>query len=402
MKNLNSKNSIPIIFNHFVICIFIFLTFLSCSKTESELKTIDILENNNDEIKISDLIDNIEYIPLASDSLLAYIMKVDYINNNFFVKDNKSKFLRFNEEGKLINQIGKRGRGPGEYRYASDFAIDPETGKIFIIGGKPEQIMVFSPEGNFIEALNLSKKHATSIGITEGNLLLFYFDGAQHNEENMELLDTKGNSIKSYPNKYEFERGRASVQFVGECVMYSLKGKLYFKEIFSDTIFYLDGQKMVPEMVLNSGDRRFSPGRRTKAIADLGANPRVSSESMTKSVIQNNLFETSNFLFYCYGYDKKGRMLVYNKSTGTQVEVDLKAGIENDWDGGPNIQFKMNKDDNTLFSWINAFDLKTYVASDAFKNSTPKYPEKKKELQKLANSLDENDNPVLMLVKLKE
>jgi len=31
-----------------------------------------------------------------------------------------------------------------------------------------------------------------------------------------------------------------------------------------------------------------------------------------------------------------------------------------------------------------------------------KHPEKKKELEKLANSLDENDNPVLMLVKLKE
>ena len=31
-----------------------------------------------------------------------------------------------------------------------------------------------------------------------------------------------------------------------------------------------------------------------------------------------------------------------------------------------------------------------------------KYPEKKKQLEQLANSLDENDNPVLMLVKLKE
>ena len=47
-------------------------------------------------------------------------------------------------------------------------------------------------------------------------------------------------------------------------------------------------------------------------------------------------------------------------------------------------------------------NLKSYVASDAFKSSSPKYPEKKKKLEQLANSLDENDNPVLMLVKLKE
>jgi len=45
--------------------------------------------------------------------------------------------------------------------------------------------------------------------------------------------------------------------------------------------------------------------------------------------------------------------------------------------------------------------IKIHVASQEFKNSTPQYPEKKKALEKLVNSIDENDNPVLMLVKLK-
>lgn len=43
-----------------------------------------------------------------------------------------------------------------------------------------------------------------------------------------------------------------------------------------------------------------------------------------------------------------------------------------------------------------------YHPSNEFINPTSKYPEKKKELERLANSLSENDNPVLMLVKLKE
>jgi len=37
-----------------------------------------------------------------------------------------------------------------------------------------------------------------------------------------------------------------------------------------------------------------------------------------------------------------------------------------------------------------------------FKNSSPEYPEKKKELEKLANTLKETDNPVLVLVRLKK
>ena len=52
--------------------------------------------------------------------------------------------------------------------------------------------------------------------------------------------------------------------------------------------------------------------------------------------------------------------------------------------------------------WIDAYIIKEHVASEASKNSNPKFPEKKKELEKLAASLDENDNPVLMLVKLKD
>jgi len=84
---------------------------------------------------------------------------------------------------------------------------------------------------------------------------------------------------------------------------------------------------------------------------------------------------------------------------------EMKYGIDNNLDGGPYLEptfyFQINNEEY-LVSSINAFDLKAHVASEAFKNSTPKYPEKKSELEKLANNLNDNDNPVLMLVKLKE
>ena len=70
-------------------------------------------------------------------------------------------------------------------------------------------------------------------------------------------------------------------------------------------------------------------------------------------------------------------------------------------DGGQNIIPKTIKDDNTIIAWMDPLKLKAHVDSEVFKNSTPKYPEKKKELERLANSLKETDNPVLVLVKLK-
>ena len=83
---------------------------------------------------------------------------------------------------------------------------------------------------------------------------------------------------------------------------------------------------------------------------------------------------------------------------------NLKRGIINDIDGGPNLQYHTIYyfEDNTMLAWVDAYKLIAYVQSDVFKNSTPKYPEKKRELEQLADNLSENDNPVLMLVKLKE
>ena len=85
-----------------------------------------------------------------------------------------------------------------------------------------------------------------------------------------------------------------------------------------------------------------------------------------------------------------------------QVLFNPEEGIINDLDGGVNILPLTIKDDNTIIGWVDAIKLKAHVASETFKNSSPKYPEKKKKLEKLAGSLKETDNPVLMMVRLKD
>ena len=66
-----------------------------------------------------------------------------------------------------------------------------------------------------------------------------------------------------------------------------------------------------------------------------------------------------------------------------------------------NIKYYSENEDEFIITLINPFNLKTYVASAEFKSIIPKYPEKKKELIKLADSMKETDNPVLVLVRLK-
>jgi hypothetical protein len=58
--------------------------------------------------------------------------------------------------------------------------------------------------------------------------------------------------------------------------------------------------------------------------------------------------------------------------------------------------------DSTMAMYVNVKQLKEHIASNDFKNGLTKYPEKKKELEKLADSLKETDNHILMIVKLKK
>ena len=54
-----------------------------------------------------------------------------------------------------------------------------------------------------------------------------------------------------------------------------------------------------------------------------------------------------------------------------------------------------------LFSFVEAHALKKHVASEEFKNAKVKYPEKKERIKELSDSLDDMDNPVLVMVRLK-
>lgn len=124
---------------------------------------------------------------------------------------------------------------------------------------------------------------------------------------------------------------------------------------------------------------------------------------------------TSRYLYLWYFYNGFDYSAIIDKVKNTYIIASKNndkdrchfygSGIPNDLDGGLNfhpINNFISKNDEFLVGWFFPYELKAHVASDAFKNSTPKYPEKKCELERLANSLSENDNPVLMIVKLKE
>jgi hypothetical protein len=86
------------------------------------------------------------------------------------------------------------------------------------------------------------------------------------------------------------------------------------------------------------------------------------------------------------------------------IDSERKSPLVDDLGGGPDFNMYFNVysfNGDMLFSFIEAHALKKHVASEEFKNAKVKYPEKKERIKKLSDSLDDMDNPVLVMVRLK-
>ena len=117
----------------FIYYISIFLIICSCKnniKLESEMTSIVINKKGfHEQLDVTALFD-VEFITLETSkpSRIGIIEKIIYHKELFYVHDRQQeKILVFNEHGKYIRTIGKKGRGKGEYISLADFEIHDDN-----------------------------------------------------------------------------------------------------------------------------------------------------------------------------------------------------------------------------------------------------------------------------------
>ncbi|WP_167619150.1 6-bladed beta-propeller [Maribellus sediminis] len=398
------------------ILLMLITVLFSCTQKKEVDNIVDLTTLTEPDVtNLSELGSEITYIPLETNAsfLLSQIDKLIYEGGAWFilgsVKPNnavrdknapppppmmpKRSLYRFSNNGEFICQISQQGGGPSEYRFIEEFLYNKGNNTVDIYS--QGEIKEFSLDGKWIKNTTLENNEVTSLAYSNNQLLGFVYNGHGQSDYSFILLDENGQVITKYKNKYKFNVSTGAVIINPECIFYQYDGILHCKELNSDTIFSFDNGTFNPKYILQQGEAKY-----TTAVREKG-----NSAKLNQFIIQKNFFESENYIFYQYKWKSRNNCFIQNKSNSTQYLIDNEMGLVNDLDNGPSfkIQNTVTIDDNEyLISWINAFELKTHVASDEFKNSTPKHPQKKNEMEQLANRLDENNNPVLMLVKLKQ
>lgn len=390
------------------VCI-VFLIFfaLSCCTSEKNITNQEIVTFNLkklpelSEVKLTELgFSDIEYIPLETisksvveDDNLILRNKLIFGDNIFILKQLKT-ILEFQTDGKFVTQIGTKGRGPNEFTSAHDININPTSQLIYLLARWQNRFFVYSQNGELVRTFKIDFSPSEFCFIDDR--ILCYSENHLGNIENSyTLIDTNGIVIKNFPNKYYFINNDAYLMWA-ENLFYQFNNKIFKKEVYSDTIFSFDEDQFVPHMVIQVGDKLLTAQARTEFDGHYLAE---------NYIIPLNLFEFGHFIYYEFVYRAStDELLIYSfigsKKSDYNRVIKTQDGIVNDLDGGPNILPRIVMDDNTIIGIVDPLTLKAHIVSNDFKNSTPKYPGKKNDLMKLADSLSETDNPVLVLVTL--
>ena len=379
------------------------ILLVRCSSFQPEKNKIPVIDienmiENNQEIPASDVVSNITYTPLQTNNkcFIRYISKALFTKDYILINNNNKELYCFNYDGQFVKQIGREGRGPGEFNEIIDIAFNESLNNIYILSSNT-QIDVFSLEGKYLKSLKIDSEAPGTIASIDNFIVINNNNDAGKATYRYVIYNTDGELISRFENPYHFDSKSGIFSMLHECFFYEINSKLFVKDFHSDTIYSISSDNFSPEIVLQTGKYAITPQvRSTKEFVMDGS----------KNIMFTNILESKNKLYVKFRYDKKTYTLLMDKTTKKNISpVFLSNNKYNSFDGGieikPSFYFLHNNTEYFVQTFF-PYELKTYILSDDFKSSTPKYPEKKKQLEELANSLDENDNPVLMLVKLKE
>ena len=399
----------------YIAYILVVMALSSCSNQEKNIPTdeeellsfdVSTLDNKEYEIKLSDLMESVEIIQMDSvQEAFTKIFRVAVSDNYFAIHHvNYPVKLYSRKSGKFWGNIGRVGNGPGEYFQIWNVAIEEADNRIYLVNQGRNQIYSYDLNGNFHED--------ETIRLADG----------QEFERPYIFANKKKNQVVIFQTPYEsYHSKHNNIPMIDNfCVVQELSGKLIQKipsaqyqiprrdsgvwasHIDSESPIYQCG--IVPFYDCRK-DTIYHYNVETNELY-----PVYTSNMYTDKL--TIVFSKETPLHY-YTYQqtyKKGTMVNPEFRTGYKLfQVEKKTGkgqyirVVNDYLGG--IEFDVDywfhdiRDDYVVYYWEPLVLLEHL--EEALDNNEMT-TEVRERVLRLKDSLDENDNNVMMICKFKK
>lgn len=360
-----------------------------------------ILDNNDLKVaqfNLSEIADSVTYIKLGSinangeEKFLRDIRNIVFTDDNIVVNDFTTVLL-FDKVGNFIRQIGRRGQGPSEYLWAHGTAVDSNNKKIYI--GNETKTVVYDFNNNFINSFPVKEEFNRMQFIGDGKLLINRTNMYGTLKNKLSLIDSIGNDLKAYPNYYNFTSQANMVIMVGESNVnknfYATREGILYKEEYNDSIYSFDKDyNLKPAIFLNLGKYTVPLHLRPEYLADPEKIQAECNDCYNTFTTKTDKY----FIVECRPPNSSNpdlRLIICNRENRKCIYTE--QAIVNDIDNGPDvIPSGITPDGNHLYTWMNCSEFMK-IANDT-KDISPS-------LATFAKGINEDDNLVLIIIKLK-
>jgi hypothetical protein len=173
----------------------------------------------------------------------------------------------------------------------------------------------------------------------------------------------------------------------GEIRFHHFDNNLFFQNLYNDTVFKIDENKITPSFILSRGMHRppyesrwWPPGKKQKA----------------DFIYQPNYFENSRYISFNFYRNKIPHFALYDKLSKKFRIIENRSGIKNDIDNFIDLTFSSINKAGELSCLIQASELKQWI-----EKNPEKFKMLKPDLQKLRN-IKMEDNPIVVIAKYKQ
>jgi hypothetical protein len=351
-------------------------------------------------VALSSIAKEITYIPLetTSDNLLKSVNHIAFLGNRLFIGD-YTNLYQFDMSGKFIRKVGTRGLGPFDYMHILALVPDKSANTLYLFTeGKINQ---YNSDATFVKSISTKQSEPYMYAgamISEDKFLMYIGnqykliqDQDTSKTYSFVEIDTLGQTHKKIPRQEPLFSTYQGMIIAP--VMYQYDDKVYFLDYATDTLFvYPDSGKMEPYAVCPLGSM--------KCPANITGLNKPQVDALSSKLRIDGINEDSRLLYIklIWGVNGNPFYTIYDK-TIREIKGIGENGFENDIDGGVSFFPRQIGKGDIRISWEDAVDFKEKILSLDYNSGENTYGDKFKIVYNLASSLNEDDNPVLIIAK---
>lgn len=336
--------------------------------------------------KASSIADTVIYVPLETNSKSIFkFPSLIEINDSFIVVSDHKRIMAFRKDGKFISQIGKSGKGPGEFTLISHYILKGD--RLFITSAHKREITEYTIQGKYLGSVQQkSLLHMEICEMPNGEYA--WYDWVNGNvvffDHEWKVTDTLAVENVS-KNRLDALNGSTDDQF-----FVRTNEQLFFKDYRNDTIWDISSKKKEPAIIFNLKEKLLPDHLQFEKF---GANIPFNKMKPYQRV---NFVRTDSFhlvLQRSWSPNPYLRTLFVHNRITNEIKQYKKPVIYDDITGHRNLKifYYFN---NTIISFIDYSDI-----CKSFEEATD--PKVKEFWAQLLAKVNEYDNPTLVIIKLK-